>query len=396
MIRRWLWGVVGVGLLGAAVFWAFAPRPIAVDAVRAVVGPLAQTVDEEGKTRVRDRYVISTPVAGRLLRINIDVGDSVRRGELLATIVPSPPQLLDARTRAELSERVGAAAANVERTKATLGRAKASATQASADLARSEDLRKRGFVSPAQVERDTLTLELARRDVAISESALDAAQHELAQARAALAGASAPAGRGASDLVEVRAPIDGHVLKVVQESEAVLAPGTSLLELGDPHELEIVVDVLSTDAVAILPGAPVAIERWGGHGEVVARVRRVEPRAFTKVSALGVEEQRVSVIVDVIRGPEAWSRVGDAYRVLARIRTGGVDDTVIVPAGALIRTRDAWQVFVAQEGTAHLRAVGIALRSSTHAALSAGVEAGEQVVVYPPSSLADGARVRVR
>jgi HlyD family secretion protein len=395
MLRRWLTGLVVLALLAGVGWWAFAPRPVRVSVVEATVGSVTRTVDEEGKTRVRDRYVVSAPLGGRLGRITLLAGDRVERDAVVASITPPPPQLLDARTRAELGERVGAAEANLERARAALARSRASEAQAGADVARTESLQRQGFVSAAQVERDRLAVELARREVAIAASQLDAAEHDLAQARAALAGASPSARRRDGEQFPVRAPVAGQVLRLVQQSEAVVTPGTPLLEIGDPREIEIAVDVLSSDAVAIAPGAEVDVERWGGAEAVTGRVRRVEPRAFTKVSALGVEEQRVSVIVDVVRAPESWSRVGDGYRVLARMRTASVAGKVVVPVGALVRSRDGWEIFVVEGSTVAARPVRIALRNATHVAIEDGVRASERVVVYPPSSLAAGKRVRV-
>jgi HlyD family secretion protein len=241
------------------------------------------------------------------------------------------------------------------------------------------------------LERADLAERTAARDLLAAERRRHAAEHELDQARALLASTDTP--EGGLERHEVRAPVAAHVLRVLQESEAVVASGAPLLELGDPADLEVVVDVLTTEAVGIAPGAPVSIERWGGPRPLHGRVRRVEPGAFTRVSALGVEEQRVWVVIDLVGPREGWVALGDGFRVDARITVATIEDTVLVPVSALFRRGGGWTVFVVQDGAARERRVEVARRAARSAIVAEGVAPGETVILFPPSALRDGARV---
>ena len=269
-------------------------------------GLFVASVDEDGKTRVRERYVVAAPLAGRLTRIRLKVGDRVGVDDVVATIAPSPVPLLDPRSRREAEERLGSAEATLDRTQAATERAKAQADQAKTDLDRTRTLVERGASTIQALERAELAMRVADRDLRAADFLHHAAEHEINQARALLARYQDGAD-SASESWNVTAPVPGVVLKVAQESETIVQPGTPLMEIGDPRDLEIVVDVLSTDAVEIRPGAEVVIEHWGGQGELSGRVRRVEPAAFTKVSTLGVEEQRVNVLIDISAPPEQWA-----------------------------------------------------------------------------------------
>ncbi|WP_137180744.1 efflux RND transporter periplasmic adaptor subunit [Roseomonas sp. AR75] len=389
-VRRAL--VAAAVLLAAgAAFLAFRPRPILVETELVTRGRFEAVVEEDGRTRVRDRYVVSAPVAGRVLRIGVRAGDTIGRGDLVAEIVAAPSALLSPRARREAEERVGAAEAMLQQAGVLVERAAAQQAQAEADAARVRALHARGAAPLQQLERAELAERTAARDMLAAERRRHAAEHELDQARALLA--SADAQQGSLERHEVRAPVAGRVLRVLQESEAVVASGAPLLELGDPADLEVVVDVLTAEAVGIRPGAPVTIERWGGPVPLEGRVRRVEPGAFTRVSALGVEEQRVWVVVDLISPRERWGALGDGFRVDARITVEAIEDAVLVPVSALFRRGAGWAVFVVQGGTARERRVEVVRRAARSAMISGGLMAGETVVLFPPSTLRDGVRV---
>ena len=378
-------------LAAGGAFLAFRPRPVLVETEQVTRGRFEAVVEEDGRTRVRDRYVVSAPVAGRVLRLGVRAGDTVGRGDLVAEILAPPSALLGPRARREAEERVGAAEAMLQQAGVLVERAAAHQAQAEADAARVRALHARGAAPLQQLERADLAERTAARDMLVAERRRHAAEHELDQARALLASADAPA--GGPERHEVRAPVAARVLRVLQESEAVVASGASLLELGDPADLEVVVDVLTTEAVGIRPGAPVAIERWGGPVPLEGRVRRVEPGAFTRVSALGVEEQRVWVVVDLVSPRERWAALGDGFRVDARITVEAIEDALLVPLSALFRRGAGWAAYVVQDGEARERQVEVARRAARSAMISGGVAAGETVVLFPPSTLRNGVRV---
>lgn len=385
--------LVVVGLL----VWVAMPGPVQVETAVVTKGRFVASVQEDGKTRVRERYVVAAPLAGRLTRIKSKVGDQVRSDEIVATIMPSPAPLMDPRSRREAEERLGTAEANLERAKAVVERARAQSDQANTDLARARALAERGAATAQALERAQLAVRLAERDLRAAEFLDHAAEHEVSQMRALLTRYGGAAGSDAPpENWNVTVPIDGVVLKVSQESETIVRSGTPLLDIGDPRDLEIVVDVLSTDAVEIRPGADVVVDHWGGEGQLSGRVRRVEPAAFTKVSTLGVEEQRVNVLVDILSPPEAWARLGDAYQVDAAITVFSQDDATIIPAGALFRRGEVWNVFAVRDGRAELREVRLLRRSGRLAAIAAGLAPGEEVIVYPGDRVAAGVRVAQR
>jgi HlyD family secretion protein len=383
--------------VAAAVGWMAMPGPIPVETAVVTKGRFVATVEDDGKTRVRQRYVVAAPLAGRLGRLRFKAGDQVKADDVVATITPAPAPLLDPRARREVEERLGAAEANVERAKAVVARAQAQSAQAAADLARTMALAASGAATIQAKERAELTMRVAERDLRAAEYVDHAAQHELGQLRAMLAryGSNTDADVPA-DSWNVTAPVGGLVLKVTQESETMVQPGTALLDLGDPHDLEVVVDVLSTDAVEIAPGADVTIDRWGGAGRLSGRVRRVEPAAFTKISTLGVEEQRVNVLIDIVSPADQWQRLGDAYQLDAQIAVFTQDDATIVPTGALFKRGDDWSVFVLEDGRAALRKLRIIRRSGRFAAVAEGVSSGDVVIIYPGDRVADGVKVAPR
>ncbi len=386
-------GGIVVLAIAVAIVWSVWPRPILVETATVTEGRFVATVDEDGKTRIRERYVVAAPLAGRLTRIRLKAGDRINSDDIIATILPSPTPLLDPRSRREAEERLGSAEAAQDRANALIDRARAQSAQAEQDLTRTRTLVERGAATTQALERAELAKRVAERDLRAAEFQFHAAQHELDQARALLARYS-DSGGSPPDQWNVTAPVSGLVLKLDQESETIMQPGAPIIEIGDPRDLEIVVDVLSTDAVEIRPGADVTIEHWGGPGTLAGRVRRVEPAAFTKISTLGVEEQRVNVLVDILNPPERWSGLGDAYQVDTKIEVFAKDDVTIVPTGALFRRADDWNVFVVEDGRAQVRPVALLRRSSRTAAVSSGVRPGETVIVYPNDRITPGVRVK--
>ena len=398
--------VIGTGAAAAAaalLAWAFAPRPVPVEVARPDRGRFEITIDEDARTRLRERFTVSAPLAGRLARSALREGDVVAAGTVVARLSPVLSPLLDERTVRSQQARVQAAEAAVLRAGALLDRARVGLQQAENERVRSEQLAARGFVAATKLEVDRLAVAAARKEIEAGEQERHVAEHDLEQARAAL-GAVRQAG-GASMPFEVRSPVEGRVLKVVQASEAVVALGAPLLELGDTRRLEIVAELLTTDALRIRPGDRVRIERWGGPDALEGAVRRVEPSAFTKVSALGVEEQRGNVIVDLVSPHERWAALGDGYRVSVRIVALSVDDAVRVPVSAVFplpapagdapaSARAA--VFAVRDGRARQVSVELGGRNGVHAWIRSGLEAGETVIVYPPSAVLDGVRVRPR
>jgi HlyD family secretion protein len=389
--------VAGVLATAAVVAWAVMPGPVPVETAAVIKGRFVASVDEDGKTRVRERYVVAAPLAGRLGRIRFKVGDPIKVDDAVATIIPSPAPLMDPRTRHEVEERLGAAEANVERAKAVVERARAQSDQANTDLARTRTLAERGAATAQALEHAEHAVRLADRDLRAAEFLDHAAEHELSQMRALLARYGSNTNTDESpESWNVAAPVAGVVLKVAQESETIVQPGTPLLDVGDPRDLEVVVDVLSTDAVEIRPRADVTIVHWGGDGTLSGRVRRVEPAAFTKISTLGVEEQRVNVLIDITSPAEQWARLGDAYQIDAQIVVFTQDDATIVPAGALFRRGDQWNVYVVKDGRAHIREIQLLRRSGRFAAITSGLNQGEAVIVYPSDRVAPGVRVGPR
>jgi HlyD family secretion protein len=388
---------VGIILTAAVVAWAVMPGAVPVETALVTRGRFVASVDEDGKTRVRERYVVAAPLAGRLGRIRFKVGDQIKVDEAVATITPPPAPLMDPRTRQEVEERLGAAEATLERAKAVVERARAQSDQANTDFKRTQALADRGVATAQALEHAELAVRLADRDLRAAEFLDHAAEHELSQMRALLARYSGSTNADQpAESWNLAAPVSGLVLRVAQESETIVQPGTPLLDIGDPNDLEIVVDVLSTDAIEIHPGADVTIVHWGGPAALSGRVRRVEPAAFTKVSTLGVEEQRVNVLVDIISPAEQWAKLGDAYQVDAQIAVFTLDDATIIPTGALFRHGDQWNVFVVKDGRAQIRDVRLVRRSGRLAAIDAGLNEGEAVIVYPGDRVVSGGRVTTR
>lgn len=388
--------ITGLVLLVAVAFglyWLFMPQPVLVETVPIVTTSFKDTIDEDGRTRVRDRYFVSAPLSGRLQRSALEAGDAVRVGQTLAIITPAISPLLDPRIKLELEAQLGAAEAAVEEAGSLYENAKVLTLQASADLERTKQLVDRNVAPRAQLDRDQFLYLSAQRQANAAEGRLHAATHVLEQARAALKSANNPE---PGESFPVVSPVTGRILKVIQESETVVSLGTPLLELGDPADLEVAVDLLTTDAIRVKEGDKVIVTRWGGGADLQGAVRRVEPSAFTKVSALGVEEQRVWVIVDITSPRETWVSLGDGYRVEVKIIVDETDHATVVPVGALFRRGDAWNVFVVEDGRAQIRQIQIAHLSAGLANVAEGVRPGEIVVLYPPAALAEGSRIKLQ
>ena len=384
---RALLGIVVVAGMLALALW---PETVNVDTATVTRGPLVVTVDEEGRTRVRDRFIVSAPVSGRVLRIELEPGDRVERRQTVARLDAGAAPLLDPRTRQEATAAVEAARAAFGAARAAEQRARAALAQAEREFERAERLFAAGVV-PAQ-ERDTRADEarLARESANTAEFAAKEAAADLVRAEARLAPTTS---RVAGSVVTVQAPVSGVVLRRLRESEAIVPAGEPLVEIGDPSDLEIVSDLLSSDAVQIREGARVMIEQWGRDDALEGAVRRIEPAAFTKVSALGVEEQRVNVVVDLVDSDGEDPLLGDAYRVDVRIVVWEAGDVLKVPTAALFRRGEGWATYVIRDGRARVEPVTIGRRTGREAEVVAGLAEGAQVVVHPPDALSDGARV---
>jgi HlyD family secretion protein len=410
-------GVVATGLLA----WAFAPRAVEVEAVAATRGPFETAVEEDGRTRVSERHAVTAPIAGRLRRIALREGDAVQAGQALALIEPLPSPLLDERSRGEQQARAAAAQAALERAGTRVRAAQVGVDQALNEQRRTAQLVAQGFVSPAKADTDRLALDAATREREGAVESERVARFELQQTRVALELSSGAASSGRT--FTVRAPVAGMVLRVHQASEGVVGIGTPLLDLADTSRIEIVAELLTGDAAVARPGSPVRIERWGGPGSLQGQVRRVEPAAFTKVSALGVEEQRVNVLIDLVpalavpAGPAASevsiggaaradatpaALLGDGWRVVVRILTRQEADVLRVPVSAVFpwpgpaQPADTMGVFVVEGGRARLRTVQVVARNGSLAWVRSGLTPGEVVIAYPSPAVADGVRVKPR
>ncbi len=393
--------LIAAAALAATVIFAILalrPSPLAVDLAVVERGPLEVLVEEDGQTRIREKYVVSTPFTGRLLRVALEAGDIVEAGKtVLAELEPQDPQLLDSRTRAQAEAMVKAAEAGWERAEAALDRARSEEHFAANEYGRVRKLYEKEIITGHEMERIEMIAASAAADLRGAQLGMQIAEFELEQARAALLHTRG-AEEGGEDVgrFSIRAPIDGRVLRVVQESTTVVSAGAPLIELGDPADLEVIVDVLSSEAVRILPGAKVRFEHWGGQEPLQGRVRLVEPAAFTKISALGVEEQRVWVVMDFAESPERLRSLGDGYRVEARVVVWEGEDVLQAPAGALFRAGDSWAVFVVENGRVQLRRIERGQVGSFRSQILEGLEEGERVVLHPGENVRDGVRVEER
>ena len=393
-MKRLLKIVLVVGVVAAIGFWAFKPTPVPADFAEVGRGTLQVTVNEEGRTRVRDRYVVSAPLPGRMKRIELEPGDPVVAGRtVVAQFQPSDPALLDVRTRAELEARVKAAESAVGGARADRERIRADLAFAQSDLKRSRALVEEKVIAPRELEGAERQVESLTRALQSAEFAIRTAEHEVEVARASLIQSRSS---GATRAIPLHSPVNGVVLRRLHESEAVVPTGEPLLEIGDLADLEIVSDLLSSAAVRVQPGQPVLIEQWGGDVPLNGRVRLVEPSGFTKISALGVEEQRVNTIIDFADPPGKRPNIGDGYRVEVRIIVWSRDNVLKVPTSSLFRHGDEWAVYVVENDRAVRRTVQIGQRSGLEAELTGGLSGDERIIVYPSDAITDGARVTSR
>ena len=386
--RRVLIAFAVVGGLLAVALW---PKTMLVEVATIARGPLVVTVDEEGTTRVRERFVVSSPVAGRVLRIELEPGDVVKRGQPVARVRAEAPPLLDERTRAEAQAAIDGARASLGRARAEEQRARATLAQLQQELRRLRELARSHLISAQELESREGEANVAEESVNAAVFAVQAATSELQRAQARLAPSHPEA---AGRIVSVTAPVSGVVLKRMRESESIVPAGDPLIEIANPQQLEIVADLLSTDAVRVKPGARAIIEQWGGDKALDARVRRIEPAGFTKISALGVEEQRVNVILDFVNPAAAWAALGDAYRVEVRIVLWESPSVLLVPTSALFRVVDSWAVFIVDADRARRALVTLGHQTGQQAEVVSGLSEGARVILHPVDTLTDGARVK--
>ncbi len=394
-LRRRLFLIVLAVLVLAALVYGFLPRPQQVEVAAVAAGPMQVTVEEEAKTRILDRYVISAPVAGFARRVDLDVGDALTRGEPLVVLEPLRSAVLDPRTRAEAQARVSAAEASLQASEQQAQAAKAEATYAQRDYERLSTLYQTQRASEDARDQARARYDSARAQQRSAEAAVRVARYQLEAARTALSYSAAQHTKQADETLVLRSPIDGAVLQIMHQSEGVVSPGEGLVALGNPQLLEVKAEVLSEEAVKIKPGMRVLFERWGGGPPLEGRVRTVEPVAFTKVSALGVEEQRVNVISDIVSDRALWQGLGDGYRVDARFILWAGDAVLQVPNSALFHAGQGWAAFVVEDGRARRRAVTLGRRNGLAAQVTDGLHAGERVITHPDDTVHDGVAVAV-
>ncbi|MBI5486408.1 MAG: efflux RND transporter periplasmic adaptor subunit [Deltaproteobacteria bacterium] len=395
-MKKWLKRIflfVLVLAIAGGVTYAFLPQPLPVDAAAVRRGPLRVTVDAAGRTRARERYVVAAPILGTLARITLRAGDPVAAGDVVATIAPPPSPLLDARTRAELDARIAAAEAAEAQAAAAVDLADLARGQAYRERARARSLFETQALSRRDLDAAEFELRARQRDVDAAALAVETAHRQVEAVRATLAGTTGTGDAAAP--VPVLSPSSGVVLAVLQENEGPVAPGTPLLAIADPAALEVVADFLTADAAQVTPGARVELRQWGGPQPLAGLVRRVEPAAFTKLSALGIEEQRVNVLIDP--DPDApWPTLGDGWRVEASVVVWESTDVLLAPSGAVFRDGDQWAVFVVAGGRAVRRPVQLGRRGAADVEVQAGLDAADVVVLHPSEKLEDGVEVETR
>ena len=392
--RLFVW-LLGAGLV-AGIIAGFRPRPIEVETALVAAGPMRVSVLEEGKTRIRHRHIISPPVAGMLERIPLRAGDQIEAGKtVLAMIHPAPANFLDPRAKAEAEARQQAAQANQQLRGAQRDRVQSALELANTERSRNQQLLKSGAISRREMDLANNQVDLLVRELRAAEFAVQVADYDRVQAQAAARQASDPAA-GADGPLVLKAPVNGFVLTVMEESARAVTPGLALMEVGDPADLEAEIELLSSDAVSVQPGAEVSIEKWGGDAPLRGRVSMVEPGGYTKFSALGVEEQRVKVRVDFLEQPTAGKWLGDRFRVEARILTWQSESVLQVPAGALFRRGNDWMTFLLDAGKARAVKVTTGHNNGLTAEITAGLGAGQTVLLHPPDKVVDGTAVAVR
>lgn len=394
-VRQALPWLIALALV-ALIVYGLTPKALPVEAAKVTRGPLAVSVLEEGKTRIRHRYTISPPISGFLQRVALRAGDRIAAGQtVLCEIQAEPASLLNPRNQTEAEARVKAVEAALNQRQADLERAHAANDLANRELNRAIPLRKSGAISTKEWDTAEMQASMRGREERGAEFALQVAKFDLQQAEAALLQARGGAAATGEPFL-ILAPIDGYVLNVFEESARVLASGTPIMEVGNPTDLEAEIELLSTDAAGVAPGAKALIERWGGPQPLRATVSMVEPAAFTKISALGVEEQRVKVRVQFEEPPAALTPLGDRYRVEARITTWSAPGVLQIPSGALFRRGGDWMCFVVTGSHARLRRLEIAHNNGLQAEVLAGIAEGEAAILHPPDAVTDGVKVTLR
>lgn len=395
--RKYLPYVLGAGAV-LLLFKALSPAPLAVEIGTVKRGPLTVTVLEEGKTRIRHRYLITPPVAGYLNRVPLRQGDKIEAGKtVLATIQPQPASFLDPRARAEAEARVKAAEATKMQREAQIERATAALDLANKELARARDLKKSGAIAVKEWDTTENQVAILTRELHTAEFGLQVADFELVQAKAALTQVQSPVtDSNNSEPLKIIAPLSGYVLNVYEESARMLTAGTQIMEIGDLEDMECEIELLSSDAVGVHPGADAGIEEWGGDNPLRGKVTVVEPGGYLKVSSLGVEEQRVKVRIDFVDPLPPGMTLGDRFRVEARIVTWHGDNILQVPTGALFRRGGDWMTFVYEGGKARQVKVEILHNNGVAAEVRSGLKEGQQVLVHPPDAVLEGSSVKPR
>jgi HlyD family secretion protein len=392
--RRWLIGGLAVVALAAILWAAYRPRPLDVETATVAEGRFEQVIEEDGQLRLQQRYLITAPTAAQLQRPTLKVGDAVKAGDVVAVLAPAAPGMIDARTRSVLQQRVGSADAAVAAARAYVQRAQAALAQATLEAERAAQLAKDNFIAPSARDQSRLAREAAAQALKAAQAEQAAAGHAASEARAAL-GRAEPSG-AAQGLWSLKSPVNGRVLKLHKDSAEPVQAGAPLLEIGDTGAMEAVIDVLSGDAPRIAAGAAVQLSTGRNQPPLAGQVARVDPVAFTKTSALGIEEQRVNVTVALKALPQELQKLGDGFRVDARITVSAQDGALLVPSAALVRQGEGWQVFVVEGGKARARTVTFSDRNADSAWVKDGLKAGETVILYPGSVMKDGQPVRGR
>jgi HlyD family secretion protein len=400
-MKRWLWIL--------AIIYGMRPPPVPVEAAKVTVGGLRVTVEEEGKTRLRSRYVVSAPVSGFMSRLQLKAGDHVRSGDVITRLSPVSAPFLDTRARDTGEARVRVAEAALEVSASRIKPLEEAVRSAEVDLEywKREQQREQGLVRsgdlPAQrldrtvteIRRAEAAVAAAKANIQTANMQIDGAQAEVNAARAVLGPASG-AQNATREAIPVRIPAAGRVIRVIQESEGVVQPGTPLLEIGDANAIEVEVEVLSPDAVQMGSGTRTLLTGWGGTGTLEARVRVIEPGGFTKVSALGVDEQRVRVIADITSPESDWKKLGDGYRVEASFVLWEGDKVLQVPSNVLFRHENGWAVFAIEEGVARRRIVEVGHRNGLTAEILSGLKEGDTIVAHPDETVEDGKQVELK
>ncbi|MDO8331404.1 MAG: HlyD family efflux transporter periplasmic adaptor subunit [Fluviicoccus sp.] len=388
--RHLIWALIALTLT-ALLVWGLMPSPLRVETAKVAVEPLQVTLEEEGRARVRDRFVLSAPISGYLRRVTAKVGDTVQSGQTLAQLEPLRAEALDDRRRAEAQARVEAAGAGLSAAAESVSAARTDATLAKTELERLQKLLPTQAVTEQQLAAARAASQRSEATLRSARFGEDVARHDLQAARTALRFAGDD-GVSRQGVLALKSPASGALLRLLRDSEGVIMAGAPVLEVGDPAALEVVVDVLSSDAVQLQPGMAATLERWGGE-PLAATVRRIEPVGFTRVSALGVDEQRVTVVLDIASPPEQWRRLGDGYRLEARFLLWQGENILQAPTAALFRQGEGWAVFTLKDGRAKMTPVTVGHRNGLQAEILTGLKAGDTVIVQPDGRISDGIRV---